>query len=59
MCGVLKIKCPNQEGSFLLPFLDSICNSVVGHKMHSFMDGYSSYNQDKMAKKTKKKQYLF
>jgi hypothetical protein len=54
-----KLNAQTKKDPFLLPFLDSICNSVVGHEMYSFMDGYSSYNQGKMEKKTKKRQHLF
>jgi hypothetical protein len=35
--------------------LDSILDLVVGHEMYSFMDGYSGYNQIKMAKTDKEK----
>jgi hypothetical protein len=28
---------------------------MAGHEMYSFMDGYSGYNQVKMAKKDKEK----
>jgi hypothetical protein len=49
MCGLSKIKCPNQEGSFPLPLLCSILHLVVGHEMYSFLDGYSNYSQVKMA----------
>jgi hypothetical protein len=55
MCGLLHIECPNQKDPFPLPFLDSILDFVVGHEMFSFMDGYSSYNQVKMAEKDKDK----
>jgi hypothetical protein len=37
-------KCP-----FPLPFFNSILDYVIGHEMYSFMDGYSRYNQVKMA----------
>jgi hypothetical protein len=41
------------KDQFPLPFLDSILNSIVGHEM----DGYSGYNQAKMAKEDKDKQH--
>jgi hypothetical protein len=45
MCGLLRIKCPNQSSPFLLPFLDFVLDLVAEHEMYSFMDGYSSYNK--------------
>jgi hypothetical protein len=30
-------------------------DSVVGHEMYSFMDGYSGYNQVKMSEENKEK----
>jgi hypothetical protein len=47
MCGILKIEFTNQKNPFLLVFLDSILNMVVGHEMYSFMNKYSKYNQVK------------
>jgi len=49
MCGLLKIEFTNQKNPFLLPFLDSILDMVVGHEMYSFMNKYNEYNQVKMA----------
>jgi hypothetical protein len=40
---------------FSYPLLDLILDSIVGHEMYSFMDGYSGYNQIKMAKEDKNK----
>jgi len=39
--------CPKDE--FPLPNMDLLINSVAGHEMFSFMDGFSGYNQIKMA----------
>jgi hypothetical protein len=59
LCGLLKIESTNQKKSISITFLDLILDIVVGHKMYSFMDGYSGYNQVKMAKENKeKKNYL-
>jgi hypothetical protein len=44
-----KLKAQTKKDPFTLPFLDSILDSIVGHEMYSFMDGYSNYNQIKMA----------
>jgi hypothetical protein len=48
-----KLNAQTKEYPFLLPFLDSILDSSVGHEMYSFMDGYIGYNQVKMAKEDK------
>jgi hypothetical protein len=50
-----KLKTQTKKDPFMLPFLDSIFHSMVRHKMYSFMDGYSNYNQAKMAKENKEK----
>ncbi len=55
MCGLLKIKCPNQKRSIFVTFLRLVFYSVTKHEMYSFMDGYNSYNQVKMAKEDKEK----
>jgi translation elongation factor P/translation initiation factor 5A len=43
------------EDPFPLPFLDLVLDIVARHDMYSFMDGYSGYNQIKMAKDDKEK----
>ena len=35
---------------FLLPFTDSILDAVAGYESYSFLDGFSGYNQVKIAK---------
>ena len=32
-------------GAFPLPFMDSVLDTVAGHDMYSFLDGFSWYNQ--------------
>ena len=44
---ILNRVCPKDE--FLLPNMDVLINSAVGNAMFSFMDGFSGYNQIKMA----------
>ncbi|XP_028117463.1 uncharacterized protein K02A2.6-like [Camellia sinensis] len=39
--------CPKNE--FPLPHVDTLVDSTAGHRMFSFMDGFSGYNQIKMA----------
>jgi len=50
-----KLNVQTKTNPFPLPFLDLVLDLVVGHKMYSFMDGYSGYNQIKMAKENKDK----
>ncbi|MCO5571476.1 hypothetical protein L7F22_025216 [Adiantum nelumboides] len=40
---------------FSLPFLDSILDDFAGHKMYSFLDGFSGYNQIRMAQEDQAK----
>jgi hypothetical protein len=49
----VKLNAQTKKDPFPLPFLYFILDFVVGHEMYSFMDGYSSYNQVKMAEKNK------
>ena len=39
--------CPKDD--FLLPYIDVIVDSAASSAMHSFMDGFSGYNQIIMA----------
>ncbi len=54
-----KLNAQTKKDPSPLPFLDSILNSIVGHEMYSFMDGYNGYNQAKMAKEDKNKRQSF
>ena len=45
--------CPKDE--FPLPNIDLLVDSAAGNSLFSFMDGYSGYNQIRMAAKDKKK----
>ena len=36
------------KDSFLLPRIDQLVDSIVGHKLLTFMDEFSEYNQIKM-----------
>ena len=45
--------CP--KDAFLLPIPDILLDNVVGHEMFSFMDGFSGYNQIKMAPEDEEK----
>ena len=39
--------CP--KDSFLLPRIDQLVDSIAGHRLLTFMDAFSRYNQIKMA----------
>jgi hypothetical protein len=55
MCRLSQVKCSTKKDPFPLPFQNSILDYVGGHEMYFFMDGYSGYNQVKMAEKDKEK----
>ena len=39
--------CP--KDSFLMPRIDQLVDSIAGHRLLTFMDAFSRYNQIKMA----------
>ena len=43
---------------FLMPFYDAILNAIAGHEMYNFLDGFSGYNQIKVAKENQHKNSL-
>ena len=45
--------CP--KDSFPLPRIDQLVDSTVGHKLLTFMDAFSGYNQIKMADENQEK----
>ena len=45
--------CP--KDSFPLPRIDQLVDSMAGHKLLTFMDAFSGYNQIKMAKEDQEK----
>ena len=45
-----KLNAVKKKDYFPLPFTDSILDAVAGHESYSFLDGFSSYNQVKIAK---------
>ena len=45
--------CP--KDSFLLPRIDQLVDSIAGHKLLTFMDAISRYNQIQMAKEDQEK----
>lgn len=49
----LNKSCPKDE--FPLPHIDTLVDATSGHQMFSFMDGFSGYNQIKMAEEDAEK----
>ena len=45
--------CP--KNSFPLPRIDQLMDSMTGHKLLTFMDAFSRYNQIKMAENDQEK----
>ena len=45
--------CP--KDSYLLPCIDQLVDSIAGHKLLSFMDAFSGYNQIKMEEANQEK----
>ena len=45
-----KLNAVTKKDYFPLPFTDSILDAVAGHDSYSFLDGFSGYNQVKIAK---------
>ena len=45
--------CP--KDSFLLPRIDQLVDSTSRHKLLTFMDAFSGYNQIKMAEEDRRK----
>ena len=44
-----KLNAVTRKDYFPLPFTDSILDAVAGHECYSFLDGFSGYNQIKIA----------
>ena len=45
--------CPKDD--FLLPHIDVLIDNTAGYEMLSFMDGFSGYNQIRLAKEDQEK----
>ena len=46
---------PCPKDSILLPRIDQLVDSTAGHKLLTFMDAFSGYNQIKMAEEDRRK----
>ena len=44
------------KDDFPLPYIDLLVDNTAGHEMFSFMDGFSGYNQIKIAEAEKRLQ---
>ena len=44
-----KLNAGTKKDHFPLPFVDQMLERVVGHEFYCFLDGYSGYNQIKVA----------
>ncbi|MCO5556479.1 hypothetical protein L7F22_010028 [Adiantum nelumboides] len=50
-----KLNAQTIKDPFPLPFTDTMLDEIAGHEMYNFMDGYSGYNQLKIAPKDRPK----
>ena len=50
-----KLNAQTVKDPYPLPYMDTILDEVAGHDMYSFMDGFSGYNQIKLAPEDKQK----
>jgi hypothetical protein len=50
-----KLNATTITDAFSLPFTDGVLNRVAGHEMYSFLDGFSGYNQIRMAEEDQEK----
>jgi hypothetical protein len=50
-----KLNAATITDAFPLPFTDGVLDTVAGHEMYSFLDGFSGYNQIRMAEEDQEK----
>ena len=50
-----KLNAATVSDPFPIPFTDLMLDAVVGHEMYSFLDGFSGYNQVRMAPEDREK----
>jgi hypothetical protein len=50
-----KLNVDTKKNPYPLPFTDEVPNTVTGHNVYSFLDGYFGYNQISIAPKDKYK----
>jgi hypothetical protein len=44
-----KLNAATITDAFPLPFTDGVLDTVAGHEMYNFLEGFSGYNQIRMA----------
>ena len=49
MCGLSDLNRASPKDDFPLPHIDTLVDNTVTSSLYSFMDGFSGYNQIKMA----------
>ena len=49
MCGLQRPEQGKPKDDFPLPHIDVLVDNIAQHKVFSFMDGFSGYNQIKVA----------
>jgi hypothetical protein len=50
-----KLNAATITDAFPLLFTDGVLDTIVGHEMYSFLDGFTGYNQIRMAEEDQKK----
>jgi hypothetical protein len=53
-----KLNAITKKNPYLLPFTDEIINTVVGHEVYTFLDGFLKYHQISIAPKDQHKLLL-
>ncbi len=44
-----KLNVATKKDPYLLPFIDEIIITIVGHEVYTFLDGFSKYHQTSIA----------
>jgi len=50
-----KLNVATKKDPYLLPFMDEVINTIIGHKIYIFLDGPSRYHQISIASKDRHK----
>jgi hypothetical protein len=40
-----KFNATTKKDPYLLPFINEVINTIVGHEVYTFLDGFSKYHQ--------------
>jgi hypothetical protein len=41
---ISEAQCNNKKNFYPLPFMDEVINTIVGHEVYTFLDGFSGYH---------------